>query len=94
MAGAGLGMLVFVPLGSLLGVFEIPRLGLRWEAAGPLYIWGTSLAVIASVGGPPSLAHACRERRHDPAVDRRSGRNSDCLRSESSSVRAAFSVNE
>jgi drug/metabolite transporter (DMT)-like permease len=51
MSGAGLGMLVFVPVGSLLGVFEIPRLGLRWETAAPLYIWGTALACGASVGG-------------------------------------------
>jgi drug/metabolite transporter (DMT)-like permease len=50
-SGAGLGMLVFVPVGSSLGVFEIPRLGLRWETAAPLYIWETALACGASVGG-------------------------------------------
>jgi drug/metabolite transporter (DMT)-like permease len=60
MAGAGLGMLAFVPLGSVLGVFEIPRLGLRWESAEPLYIWGTSLAVIASVGGALAWTYAAR----------------------------------
>jgi drug/metabolite transporter (DMT)-like permease len=60
MAGAGLGMLVFVPFGLLLGVFEIPRLGLRWEAAEPLYIWGTSLAVIASVGGALAWTYAAQ----------------------------------
>jgi len=60
MAGAGLGMLVFVPFGSLLSVFEIPRLGLRWETAGPLYIWGTSLAVIASVGGALAWTYAAK----------------------------------
>lgn len=51
MAGAGLGMLVFLPIGLLLGVFEIPRLGLGWGVAAPLYIWGTLLAMLASVGG-------------------------------------------
>ncbi len=50
MVGAGLGMLAFVPVGLLLSVFEIPSLGLRWGVAEPLYIWGTSLAGIASVG--------------------------------------------
>jgi drug/metabolite transporter (DMT)-like permease len=51
LAGAGLGMLSFLPIGLKLGVFEIPRLGLRWEIAAPLYIWGTTLAVLASIGG-------------------------------------------
>jgi drug/metabolite transporter (DMT)-like permease len=32
-------------------VFEIPRLGLGWDVAAPLYIWGTLLAMLASVGG-------------------------------------------
>jgi drug/metabolite transporter (DMT)-like permease len=51
MAGAGLGMLVFLPLGFVLGVFQIPRLGLGWNSAAPLYFWGTSLALLASIGG-------------------------------------------
>jgi drug/metabolite transporter (DMT)-like permease len=51
MVGAGLGMLVFLPFGLALGAFEIPRLGLRWDTAAPLYLWGTSLAILASIGG-------------------------------------------
>jgi drug/metabolite transporter (DMT)-like permease len=51
MTGAGLGMLAFLPIGLVLGVFEIPRLGLRWGVAAPLYISGTLLAVFASIGG-------------------------------------------
>lgn len=51
MAGGGLEMLAFVPVGQILGVFEIPRLGLSWHAAAPLYLWGMSLAMFASVGG-------------------------------------------
>lgn len=51
MIGAGLGMLAFVPIGLWVGVFAIPRLGLGWDVAAPLYIWGTMLAVLASVGG-------------------------------------------
>jgi drug/metabolite transporter (DMT)-like permease len=51
MAGAGLAMLVFFPMGLLFGLFEIPRLGLRWDTAGPLIIWGAGLAIFANVGG-------------------------------------------
>ena len=51
MTGAGLAMLVFLPVGLLLGLFEIPRLGLRWEVAGQLIIWGAALALFANVGG-------------------------------------------
>jgi drug/metabolite transporter (DMT)-like permease len=51
MIGAGLAMLAFLPIGLLLGVFEIPRLGLRWEVAGPFLIWSVALAVFANVGG-------------------------------------------
>jgi drug/metabolite transporter (DMT)-like permease len=51
MLGAGVEMLAFLPVGLQLGVFEIPHLGLGWPAAAPIYIWGISLAVLASVGG-------------------------------------------
>jgi drug/metabolite transporter (DMT)-like permease len=51
MAGASLGMLAFVPLGLLLNVFASTRLGLGWSVAGSLYIWGTFLALTASLGG-------------------------------------------
>jgi drug/metabolite transporter (DMT)-like permease len=51
MAGAGAAMLVFFPLGMSLGLFEIPRLGLGWDVAGPLLMWGAGLAIFANVGG-------------------------------------------
>jgi drug/metabolite transporter (DMT)-like permease len=51
MVGGGLEMLAFAPIGLAMGVFEIPWLGLDWSAAAPLYVWGTSLALLASVGG-------------------------------------------
>jgi len=51
MAGGGLEMLAFVPVGMVMDVFEMPRLGLGWNVAAPLYVWGTSLAILASVGG-------------------------------------------
>jgi drug/metabolite transporter (DMT)-like permease len=51
MTGASLGMLVFVPVGLLLNVFSSSRLGLGWNVAAPLYIWGTVLALTASLGG-------------------------------------------
>lgn len=44
-------MVAFVPIGLAMNAFEIPRLGLGWHAAAPLYIWGVSLAFLASVGG-------------------------------------------
>ena len=51
MAGAGLAMLVFLPVGWLLGVFQIQRLGLHWASAGPLLMWAAALAVFANLGG-------------------------------------------
>jgi drug/metabolite transporter (DMT)-like permease len=51
MIGASLGMLCFVPIGLLLNVFASARLGLGWDAASSLYIWGTILALTASLGG-------------------------------------------
>jgi drug/metabolite transporter (DMT)-like permease len=51
MAGAALTMLVFLPFGMLLGLFEIPRLGLHWPAAAPLLLWSAGLAVFANMGG-------------------------------------------
>lgn len=51
MAGASMAMLVFVPVGLLLGVFEIPRLGLHWHVAAPLLMWAAGLAVFANIGG-------------------------------------------
>jgi hypothetical protein len=38
-------MLAFIPIGQLIGVFEIPRPGLSLNAAAPLYLWGRSLAI-------------------------------------------------
>ncbi|MGE0283838.1 MAG: DMT family transporter [Rhizobiaceae bacterium] len=51
LVGGGLEMLAFGPIGLALGLFNIPQLGLGWENAAPLYFWGTSLAVFASIGG-------------------------------------------
>ena len=51
MVGATLGMLVFVPIGLPLDAFAAPRLGLGWHAASSLYVWGTVLALTASLGG-------------------------------------------
>lgn len=51
MIGASLGMLAFVPIGLLLNVFASTRLGLGWDVASSLYVWGTILALTASLGG-------------------------------------------
>jgi drug/metabolite transporter (DMT)-like permease len=60
MVGAGFGMLAFLPFGLVLDVFEIPRLGPSWRVAEPLYIWGTSLAVVSSVGGALAWTYAAQ----------------------------------
>jgi drug/metabolite transporter (DMT)-like permease len=51
MIGASLGMLAFVPIGLILNVFASTRLGLGWDVASSLYVWGTILALTASLGG-------------------------------------------
>ncbi len=51
MAGAGLSMLVFYPLGCHFGWFLIPRLGLAWHSAAPMLLWAAGLALFANVGG-------------------------------------------
>jgi drug/metabolite transporter (DMT)-like permease len=51
MAGAGLSMLMFFPLGSHFGWFMIPRLGLTWNLAAPMLLWAAGLALCANIGG-------------------------------------------
>jgi drug/metabolite transporter (DMT)-like permease len=51
LVGAGVAMLAFFPLGVSFGLFEIPRLGLQWDTAGPLVAWAVGLALFANVGG-------------------------------------------
>jgi drug/metabolite transporter (DMT)-like permease len=58
MVGAGLSMLVFLPIGMLLDLFEIPRLGLHADTAGPLIMWAAGLAIFANVGGAVAWTYA------------------------------------
>lgn len=58
MIGAGLGMLAFIPIGLPLKVFAAPQLGLGWHAASALYVWGTALALTASIGGALAWTYA------------------------------------
>ena len=58
MAGAGVSMLAFVPVGLFLGLFAIPRLGLHWDVAGPLLLWAGGLAVFAVFGGASAWTFA------------------------------------
>ena len=58
MVGAGLAMLMFLPLGLAMGLFEIPRLGLHWDLAGPLLMWAAGLAVVSNVGGATAWTFA------------------------------------
>ena len=50
MVGAGAGMLAFLPFGLMAGVFAIPRLGLHWDVAAPLYRWTVGLALTQNIG--------------------------------------------
>ncbi|RWB37276.1 MAG: DMT family transporter [Mesorhizobium sp.] len=51
LVGGGVQMLAFLPVGTTIGLFQLPKLGFGWEAAGPLYLWGVSLALLATVCG-------------------------------------------
>jgi drug/metabolite transporter (DMT)-like permease len=51
MTGASLWMLAFLPIGLMLGVFDIPRLGLQWEVAAPLYICAAAASILVNLGG-------------------------------------------
>jgi drug/metabolite transporter (DMT)-like permease len=48
--GASVGFLCFIPVGWYFGLFNLPTIGLGWEHAAPLYIWGVVLALCASLG--------------------------------------------
>jgi drug/metabolite transporter (DMT)-like permease len=58
MAGAGISMLAFLPIGLMYGLFQIPRLGLHWEVAGPFVLWAIGLAVFANFVGASAWTFA------------------------------------
>ncbi|MEI2296977.1 DMT family transporter [Ensifer sp. MJa1] len=49
--GGGVLMLGFYPAGAAMGFFQLPKLGFGWHAAGSLYLWGASFALLATVCG-------------------------------------------
>lgn len=51
LSSGSLQMLAFLPIGAAAGLFGLSRIGASWQAAGNLYLWGASLAMLASVGG-------------------------------------------
>ncbi|GGD72035.1 MULTISPECIES: DMT family transporter [Rhizobium] len=51
LVGGGVLMLAFYPIGAAMDLFRLPILGFGWSAAGNLYVWGTTLALLATVGG-------------------------------------------
>lgn len=51
LVAGGAQMLAFFPIGSALGLFQLPKLGFGWDEAGSLYLWGVALALMATVCG-------------------------------------------
>ncbi|MDX0770033.1 DMT family transporter [Sinorhizobium medicae] len=51
LVGGGVLMLAFYPVGASMDLFKLPTLGFGWSAAGSLYAWGVSFALLATVGG-------------------------------------------
>ncbi|MBX4896490.1 DMT family transporter [Rhizobium bangladeshense] len=51
LVGGGVLMLAFYPFGAAMNLFQLPTLGFGWSAAGNLYLWGASFALLATVGG-------------------------------------------
>jgi drug/metabolite transporter (DMT)-like permease len=51
LVGGGVLMLAFYPVGAAMDLFQLPILGFNWSAAGSLYLWGASFALLATVGG-------------------------------------------
>lgn len=49
--GGGIQMVAFLPVGAAIGLFQLPKLGFGWDAAGFLYLWGVSFAPMATVCG-------------------------------------------
>jgi drug/metabolite transporter (DMT)-like permease len=49
--GAAAGMLVFLPVGLALGVFQLPRLGLHWDVAAPLFACAAGGSIFINLGG-------------------------------------------
>ncbi len=60
LAGTGLAMLLFFPVGTYFGLFAIPRLGLHWHDAAPLLLWATGLALFANLGGALAWTYAAQ----------------------------------
>jgi drug/metabolite transporter (DMT)-like permease len=51
MVGAGVTVLLLLPVGLHWDLFMIPHLGLSWHTAGPMLLWAGGLAVFANIGG-------------------------------------------
>lgn len=51
LVSGGALMLAFYPAGAAMDLFQLPVLGFGWSAAGNLYVWGASLALLATVCG-------------------------------------------
>jgi drug/metabolite transporter (DMT)-like permease len=51
LVAGGIQMLVLFPIGAVFGLFQLPTLGFGWSSASSLYLWGSSLSLIATVAG-------------------------------------------
>jgi drug/metabolite transporter (DMT)-like permease len=51
MVGASVGIILLLPFGMALELFNLPTRGFGWQNAGQLYLWAFGLASISSVVG-------------------------------------------
>jgi drug/metabolite transporter (DMT)-like permease len=60
LVSGGLQMILFLPFGTALGLFELAKRGASWDAAHTVYISGAMLALLSSVVGAWAWTIAAR----------------------------------
>ena len=60
MLGGAIEVAAFIPLGLSLNLFHVPRIGLHWDTAAPLFLSAGALAVLGSIGASWAWSIATR----------------------------------